>query len=53
MQHYKNIRRMIAGVAMRHKIEYSDDKVNEEIIIFGEPEKVKKKLRNILRMHME
>ncbi len=26
---------------MRHKIEYSDDKVNEEIIIFGEPEKVK------------
>ncbi len=36
----KNIRRMIAGVAMKHKIEYSDDKVNEEITIFGEPEKV-------------
>ena len=31
---------MIAGVAMKHKIEYSDDKVNEEITIFGEPEKV-------------
>ena len=36
----KNIRRMIAGVAMKHKIEYSDDKVHEEITIFGEPEKV-------------
>ena len=43
----KNIRRTIAGVAMRNNLEYLDDKVNEEITIFGEPNKVREVVEHI------